>query len=93
MCFLWTITVAALAYFFLRNRRAAIAIGLMVLSHWVLDFIVYPIMPLFFRQSPMTGIGLMTSAPGFIASILLEISLITAGGMIYYNYWKRGKAI
>ncbi len=93
MCLLWATAVATLAYLFWRDRRASIAIGLMVLSHWVLDFIVYPIMPLFFRQSSMAGIGLMTSVPGFIASIIREISLITVGVVIYYNYWKGGKAI
>ncbi len=55
MCLLWATAVAPLAYLFWRDRRASIAIGLRVLSHWVLDFIVYPIMPLFFRQSPIAG--------------------------------------
>jgi membrane-bound metal-dependent hydrolase YbcI (DUF457 family) len=83
MSLVWSLAVAALAYAFLRERRASLAIGLMVFSHWVLDAIVYPIMPIFFTQSPMTGLGLMTSAPGFIASIFLEVGLI-AGGIAFY---------
>lgn len=85
MCLLWAAIVTALTYFYLRDRWASIAIGLMVMSHWVLDATVYPTMPLFFRPSPMTGIGLMTSRPGFIASIILEIGLIAAGFGIYFG--------
>lgn len=83
MSFLWSLAVGAIAYAFLRDRRASLAIGLMVFSHWTLDAIVYPIMPLFFTQSPMTGLSLMTSAPGFIASIVLEVGLI-AGGIAFF---------
>ncbi len=91
MSIVWSLAVAVLAYAFLRDRRASLAIGLMVFSHWVLDAIVYPIMPLFFTQSPMTGLGLMTSAPGFIASILLEIGLI-AGGIAFFWIRRRQQA-
>ncbi len=81
MCIVWSLIAGGLAYLFIHNRQASAVIGLMVFSHWVLDFTVYPIMPVFFDQSRMIGLGLMTSQPGFIAAILLEIGLI--GGGIY----------
>ncbi len=89
MCIVWSAVVATIAFLFCRDRRTSIVIGLMVLSHWGLDFIVYPIMPLFFDNSHMIGLGLMTSKRGFIASVILEISLITGGIATYWKMRKR----
>lgn len=89
MSLVWTAVVAAIAMFFLRDRRAAIVIGLMVLSHWVLDFIVYLNVPVFLDNSRLTGLGLITSAPGLIMGIVLEIGLITAGIATYLVTRKR----
>jgi hypothetical protein len=58
-------------------------VGLLVLSHWVLDFIVYRNLPLLFDDSRKVGLGLITSGPGFIAGIVLDIGLIAAGIGIY----------
>ncbi len=89
MCMVWSAVVAAITFLFCRDRRTSSVIGLMVLSHWGLDFIVYPIMPLFFDNSQMIGLGLMTSKRGFIASVILEISLITGGIATYRETRKR----
>ncbi len=91
MCIVWAVVVAAIAFLFYRNHRASIVIGLMVLSHWLLDFIVYPNMPVFF-DGPLIGIGLITSSPGFIAGIVLEIALIAGGIMMYWRTRKRATA-
>jgi membrane-bound metal-dependent hydrolase YbcI (DUF457 family) len=83
MCIVWSAMVAIIAFLFSRDRRTSIVIGLLVFSHWVLDFIVYPILPVFFDNSRMIGLGLMTSGPGFIASVILEMGLITGGIATY----------
>lgn len=91
MCLVWSLVVGGIAYFLLRNRRASILIALMVLSHWALDTIVYPYMPLAFDGSPWIGLGLITSGPGLIAGIALEVVLIT-GGLIAHLAARRHRA-
>jgi membrane-bound metal-dependent hydrolase YbcI (DUF457 family) len=83
MTVVWSLVAAAIAFIFSRERRTSIAIGLMVFSHWALDFIVYFYMPLFFDNSQTIGLGLITTVPGLIVGILLEVILI-GGGIIFY---------
>ncbi len=91
MCFVWSVAVAAITWLFWRDGGMSAAAGLMVLSHWLLDFTVYPNMPLLFAGSPVIGLGLMTSGAGFIASIVLEIGLIGGGIFVYFKTRKPGK--
>jgi hypothetical protein len=77
-----------LAYIFLRDRRASAVVGLMVLSHWVLDFIVYNNLPLFFAATPTIGLGLSMSGLGFVANIVIEVALV-AGGLTVYLVGRR----
>jgi hypothetical protein len=88
MSIVWSVVVAVIAFLFSRNRRTSIVIGLMVFSHWVLDFIVYPNMPVSFDGSPVIGLGLITSAPGLILGIILEIVLI-GGGIASYRFSRK----
>ena len=53
----WSLVAAAIAFIFFRNCRAASVVGLSVLSHWVLDFIVHRAeLPLLFNNSPQVGL-------------------------------------
>jgi len=91
MSVVWSAAAAAIAFLIFRNRRAGGLIGLVVFSHWVLDFIVHPPeLPLLFKGSPMLGLGLWTSGPGLIAAGILEIGLF-AGGMAMAGAGKRRK--
>ena len=83
MCSVWSILAAAIAYFFYRDRRTSSIIGLVVFSHWVLDFIVNPGLPLLFDGSPTVGLGLWTSGPGFTLSMILDLGLFVVGLAIY----------
>ena len=48
MSLVWSVLAFVVTYFFSRNHRASIVIGLLVFSHWVLDFIVHlPDLPCF----------------------------------------------
>ena len=89
MCIVWSVVVATISFIFCRDRRTSIVIGAMVLSHWVLDFIVYSTLPLFFDNSQLVGLGLLNSGPGTVISIILEISLIVGGIAIYFVNRKR----
>jgi len=90
MSVVWSALAAAIAFLIYRERRTAGIIGLVVFSHWVLDFIVHPPdLLLFFNGSPSVGLGLWTSGPGFIISIILEIGLLAEGIAIYLAARKR----
>jgi membrane-bound metal-dependent hydrolase YbcI (DUF457 family) len=90
MTAVWSILIAGIAFFFFRNRRTSIVLGLMLLSHWVLDFLVHPPeLPLLFDGSPLVGLGLWSSGFGLIISVILEIVLLAVGIAIYLRTRKR----
>ena len=84
---------AAIAFLIYRERRTAGIIGLVVFSHWVLDFIVHPPdLPLFLDDSPMVGLGLWTTRPGLVIAFILEFALL-AGGIAIYTSANRQAAV
>ncbi len=89
MSIVWSVAVAGIAFLFLRDRRTSVVTGLLVFSHWLLDFIVYLQIPIFFDNSQLTGLGLITSGPGLMLGLLLELGLIGAGIASYFMARKR----
>ncbi len=62
------------------NKRGALVIGLLVVSHWVLDFITHrPDMP-FYPGGPKVGLGLWNSVT---ATIVVEALMLVVGVVIY----------
>jgi membrane-bound metal-dependent hydrolase YbcI (DUF457 family) len=60
--------------------RGAVAVGLLVVSHWVLDFVTHrPDMPLY-PGSVKVGLGLWNSVPG---TLIVEGAMFIAGVAIY----------
>ena len=57
MCVVWSAVVGGLAHLFFRDWRASLVMGLLVFSHWLLDFTVYPNMPILFGNSPVIGLA------------------------------------
>jgi hypothetical protein len=93
MSLVWSAAAALLGYLVFKDRRAGGIIGLVVFSHWILDFIVHPPdLPIFLEGSPMFGLGLWTSGPGFIASMILELAL-TVGGIAIYTLHRKRRAV
>lgn len=91
MAVIWSLASAMVSAFIFRERQAGIIIGLTVFSHWVLDFIVHsPDLPLLFQSSLKVGLGLWTTGPGFIASMVLEFCLL-AGGIAFYIIMRKRK--
>jgi membrane-bound metal-dependent hydrolase YbcI (DUF457 family) len=73
---LWGGTFAALHYWRRRRPKDAAVIALLVVSHWLLDFVSHrPDMPLW-PGGPRLGLGLWNSVPG---TILVELALFAAG--------------
>ncbi len=89
MSIVWSVLAAGIAFLVYRNRRTAGTIGLVVFSHWGLDFLMHSNLPLFFDGSPLVGIGLENSGPGFIFITLLDLGLIAGGITIYLATRKR----
>ena len=89
MSMVWSILAAVIMYLFYRNRRTAFVIGLVVFSHWVLDFLMHSNLPIFFDGSPLVGLGLENSGPGFIFMTVLDLVLLAGGAAIYLAGRKR----
>jgi hypothetical protein len=90
MAAVWAILVAGIAFLFFRNRRTSIVLGLMVLSHWVLDFLVHPPeLSLLFDGSLLVGLSLWSSGFGLIISVILEVVLLAVGISIYLRTRKQ----
>ena len=73
-----------------RDWRTGAVIGLVVLSHWALDFIVWKdTLPLLFEGSPKVGLGLYSAGPGSHevkigpAVLAMELGLPLLGFVVY----------
>ena len=77
----WSV-VATLSYTWLRkDRGGAIVVGMLVASHWLLDFVTHRAdLPLYPGDPRRVGLGLWRSVP---ATLLLE-SLLFLGGVLVY---------
>ena len=84
MSIIWAIIAAAIAFLFYRDRRTSGIIGLVVFSHWLLDFLMHSNLPLFFDGSPQIGLGLENSGIGFLFMTIFDIVLLAAGIAIYF---------
>ncbi|MCJ7824481.1 MAG: hypothetical protein MUP44_06230 [Anaerolineales bacterium] len=68
MSLIWSATAFVISFLFYRDIRSGILIGLLVLSHWVCDFISWDhVLPLAFSDSPRVGLGLYNSVPVMLA--------------------------
>jgi hypothetical protein len=71
------------AYALLRGARltAAVTLALLVVSHWVLDYVTHrPDMPLTMHGSARVGLGLWNSVP---ATLVVELTIFAVGIMFY----------
>ena len=89
MAVIWSLSGFALAIVLSRSLRTGIGIGLLVFSHWILDYISHPMgmgrklppdLPLLFGKSPKVGLGLYNSLP---AALAIEFGLFAAGVAVY----------
>ncbi len=86
MCVIWAAMAGLVATWITHELRDGVVVGLLVLSHWVLDFISWPLLftgrlPLFFSESPEVGLGLYSSVAGSIVGEI--VGLLFAGVMVY----------
>lgn len=77
---LWSLLVGGAYYAFRRNARVAFVVGVAVLSHWLLDFLVHrPDLPLWLG-GPKVGLGLWNF---WVPEMVLEIAIFVTGIWIY----------
>ncbi|MGE5134435.1 MAG: hypothetical protein ACM32E_16215 [Gemmatimonadota bacterium] len=79
----WSAAAGAVAARRYRSRRTGAVLGLLVFSHWVLDFIAHaPDLPLFLEGSPKVGLGLEYSQDGSLhwrRGLAVELAMLGAG--------------
>jgi hypothetical protein len=79
----WGILIAGIYFLFKRKRSAAILLGVLVVSHWLLDLIVHqPDLPLFPGSTTMLGLNAWSS---LIITLLIEGALFVCGVWLYYR--------
>jgi hypothetical protein len=92
--FMSIILSIGIAFIISRNIKTSIIIGLLVFSHWILDFISHPMgmgkdlpkdIPLLFENSTKVGLGLYKS---IIAALVSDIGLLIVGLVIYLKKTK-----
>ena len=87
MALVWTTLAGLLAWRIYHSRRAGLVIGLVVFSHWVLDFISWNNLYLFFKGSPQVGLGLFNALGS--GTLYIELGLFAVGMTIYLIGRKR----
>jgi hypothetical protein len=99
MAAVWSVLAAMITWLIKRNFKCSLFIGLLVFSHWIIDFISHPMMavfptdtglPLFFEGSPKVGLGLWSTKVGMNFG---EYGTLSAGIAIYIFTlrWNRKK--
>ena len=78
----WSVIIGLVYYMLKKNRKNALVIGLVVLSHWVLDLFVHrPDLPIL-ASGPFVGFGLWNSP--FIA-VVIEAGIYLLGIFFYIS--------
>jgi len=82
MTLVWALLFGGVYYALTRYRTGALAIGVGVVSHWVLDWITHrPDLPLW-PGGPVEGLGLWNSVAG---TVILESVMFVAGAALYFT--------
>src|SRR5262245_14054751 len=77
----WSVLVGVAYAVIRRDVRTGVVLGLLVSSHWVLDWISHaPDMPILYGDGPRYGLGLWNSIS---ATLGVEVAMFVAGVLIY----------
>jgi len=101
MAVIWSISAALITLFFSRKLRSGLVIGLVVFSHWILDFIVWDNLPVFFDKTHSVGLGLYDKIgfsltglkldSGSVIAASIELSMLLIGLAVYIIYLKKAR--
>ena len=91
MSVVWSAAVAGIAHLVWRNRKISALLGAVTLSHWAMDFLMHANLPLFFDGSPIVGLGLENSGPGFLLITFFDLTILAIGIKVYFRARKRAR--
>ena len=89
MSIIWSLTAAFIGYLLYKDRRSSLLLGAVVFSHWLLDFLMHSNLPLFFKGSPLVGLGMENSGIGLLFMTIFDLVILTAAILFYYSTKKR----
>jgi hypothetical protein len=86
----WAVLIGGLHLLLMRDRRSAFVLGLLVLSHWVLDLLVHkPDLQILPWSDTVVGLRLWTS---LTLTLALEVPLFMLGVWLYARSTRAGDA-
>lgn len=86
----WAVLIGGLHFLLMRDRRSAIVLGLLVLSHWVLDLLVHkPDLQILPWSNTVVGLRLWMS---LTLTLALEVPLFMLGVWLYARNTRAGDA-
>ena len=78
----WSVVLGVIYYLIKKNKKNALIVGLLVLSHWILDLIVHkPDLPLI-PGGPYLGFGLWNYP---VIAVIFELLIFIGGIILYVN--------
>lgn len=80
MVSVYSCVAATITWIFTKHQRSAIIMGAVVLSHWLLDFIVWNNLSLAFEKNPSLGLGLYSKIGFDINALTLNMAMVIATG-------------
>lgn len=82
----WAVVFGSVYFMIKKKFKTALILGLLVISHWLLDLLVHiPDLPIFPGESVKVGFGLWNS---FAVTLLLEVLILGLGVFLYYRATK-----
>lgn len=79
----WAVIFGAVYFLIKKNYKAAILLGVLVLSHWILDLLTHiPDLPIIPGADVKVGLGLWNSIP---LTIFVEGSIFILGAFLYFS--------
>lgn len=90
MSLIWSLLIGFAGFLIFKDRRSGLLLGAVAFSHWVLDFLMHSNLPLAFDGSPLVGLGLENSGPGFLFITIFDLVILGAGIFLYVRARKRG---
>jgi hypothetical protein len=84
--FIWSCLFGAVYYAIKKNLKGSLLLGMLVMSHWILDLLTHrPDLPLTIWSDFKVGLGLWNS---IIFTILIEGGIFLAGSFLYLKATK-----
>ncbi len=83
---IWALIFGLVYYFFKKNVKSALLLGSLVLSHWILDWIVHvPDLPILPWGNIKVGLGLWDYP---VIAVIIELAIFFSGVYLYVSVTK-----